>query len=65
MVLYPPPPGCHSKKCWLRKLQELFNAAGLPPAFSCTGCENSLRNVLIIITTQVVEARGEERQKEK
>ena len=36
--------GQSGKKCWLRKLQELFNAAGLPSAFSCTGCENSLRN---------------------
>ena len=31
----------------IRKLQELFNAAGLPSAFSCTGCENSLRNLLM------------------
>ena len=39
--------GQSGKKCWLRKLQELFNAAGLPSAFSCTGCENSLRYLLM------------------
>ena len=39
--------GQSGKKCWLRKLQELFNAAGLSSAFSCTGCENSLRNLLM------------------
>ena len=39
--------GQSGKKCWLRKLQELFNAAGLPSAFSCTGYENSLRNLLM------------------
>ena len=39
--------GQSGKKCWLRKLQELFNAAGLPSAFSCNGCENTLRNLLM------------------
>ena len=39
--------GQSGKKCWLRKLQELFNATGLPSAFSYTGCENSLHNLLM------------------